>query len=97
MLINGPIDVDEAGKVTANAVERSENVPSEVHQLLTQAIPRWLFEPLLVEGTRPPCAPRYVPTPLGGNGRSHALQRSHLSLAVHPDSAYGGTEGQGLS
>ena len=61
MLVTGTIHVDEAGKVTGYAIDRSDEVPAEVRRLLEQAVPQWVFEPVLHQG-----APAAVETSMRG-------------------------------
>lgn len=58
MLVTGSIDIGSDGSVSAHAVDQPGKIPPGVLQLVGQAVPRWRFEPILVDGRAVPARAR---------------------------------------
>lgn len=58
MLVTGSIDIGSDGSVSAHAVDQPGKIPPGVLQLIGQAVPRWRFEPILVDGRAVPARAR---------------------------------------
>ena len=50
MLVTGHIEVDQDGRVQRFELDQRARLPQPVDQLLGEAVPRWQFEPALVDG-----------------------------------------------
>lgn len=50
MLVTGSIQVDAVGKVTGFSFDQPDKLPAAVVDLLGNAVPKWRFEPVLVDG-----------------------------------------------
>lgn len=58
MVVTGSIDVATDGSVSGHRIDRVEDVPSGVRDLIAKAAPRWKFEPVLVDGRPAPARAR---------------------------------------
>lgn len=58
MLVTGSIDIATDGSVSAHAVDQAAKTPPGVLQLIGHAVPRWRFEPILVDGNAVPARVR---------------------------------------
>jgi len=54
MMVSGTLSVDEAGNVTANAIDHPEQLPAAVVQLVQQTLPTFRFQPVLHDGKPQP-------------------------------------------
>lgn len=50
MLVTGDIEVDQDGSVQRFELDQRSRLPQPVDRLLGEAVPRWRFEPTLVDG-----------------------------------------------
>lgn len=50
MLVRGSVDIDLEGGVESYSIEQAEKLPSAIVEMFSRQIPRWKFDPVLVDG-----------------------------------------------
>ena len=78
MVLKGTIDVDDAGKVVAYAVDDAEKVDAAALDVLSRHVPAWRFEPVVLNGqavhARSRMRVRLVATPLDSGDYSVSIK-----------------------
>jgi hypothetical protein len=54
MLVTGSLDIEADGRVSAHRIDRAEQMPAAVRQLVDSTVSGWRFEPVLVDGKPTP-------------------------------------------
>lgn len=76
MLLSGNIVVEKDGSVGSYTVDQREKIPPGVLQLLESNVPKWQFEPVLVDG-QPVRARQDGVAHRGPAGRRRQIQFAH--------------------
>ncbi|WP_226467620.1 energy transducer TonB [Luteimonas panaciterrae] len=50
LLVTGSVDIEPDGHVSAYVVDQPEKLPGGVRELIAKNVPKWRFEPILVDG-----------------------------------------------
>lgn len=77
MLVTGSLVIEPDGSVSSHGVDRAEEVPDYVLGHIARAVPRWRFEPVVVDGkivrARARMTLRMLATPLDDGGLAVSL------------------------
>lgn len=89
MLVTGHVDIDRDGRVTAHVLDRPEELPPFVRDLIGRGVPELRFEPVLVDGApvlaRARMSVRVVATPAPGDNMDIRIASAHFGDAPSGD------------
>lgn len=92
MLVTGTIDVETDGSVSGHVLDKADALPAVVTAMLGEQIPKWRFEPVIVDGqavpARVPASIRLVAREVENDRFGVHIGGAHFT-AAHRGSAHG--------